>query len=176
MRTLGMPQGEFRIALTSLDDETQPRIQGLDQLEFMVCANPGQEARPLAKVASGGELSRISLAIQVIAANATRVPTLIFDEVDAGIGGGVAEIVGRQLRLLGTQRQVLCVTHLPQVAAQAQHQLQVHKEVKSGQTYTRIRPLDDKDRVEELARMLGGVDITAQTRAHAKDMLKRATG
>jgi DNA repair protein RecN (Recombination protein N) len=111
-----------------------------------------------------------------IAANATHVPTLVFDEVDAGIGGGVAEIVGRQLRALGAQRQVLCVTHLPQVAAQAQQQLQVRKEVKLGQTYTRIRALDDKDRVEELARMLGGVDITAKTREHAKDMLKRAAG
>ncbi len=176
MRSLGMPQGEFRIALSAMEDDTRPRVQGLDQIDFLVSANPGQEARPLAKVASGGELSRISLAIQVIAANATRVPTLIFDEVDAGIGGGVAEIVGRQLRTLGAQRQVLCVTHLPQVAAQAQQQMQVRKEIKSGHTYTRIRPLDDKDRVEELARMLGGVDITAQTRAHAKDMLKRATG
>ncbi|MGH8452925.1 MAG: DNA repair protein RecN [Nevskiales bacterium] len=174
MRTLGMPQGEFRVALSAINDDSTPRVQGLDQIEFLVSANPGQEPRPLAKVASGGELSRISLAVQVIAANAARVPTLVFDEVDAGIGGGVAEIVGRQLRTLGTQRQVLCVTHLPQVAAQARQQLQVRKEIKSGQTYTRIRPLDDRDRVEELARMLGGVDITAQTRAHAKDMLERA--
>jgi DNA repair protein RecN (Recombination protein N) len=176
MRTLGMSQGEFKIALEQTKDDLRPRPQGLDQIEFMVSANPGQEVRPLAKVASGGELSRMSLAVQVIAAHATRVPTLIFDEVDAGIGGGVAEIVGRQLRTLGVHRQVLCVTHLPQVAAQAQQQLQVRKEVKSGQTFTRIRPLADKDRVEELARMLGGVDITAQTRAHAKDMLTRATG
>jgi DNA repair protein RecN (Recombination protein N) len=176
LRTLGMPQGEFRVALDTPDPAPAPRAQGLDQIEFLVSANPGQEPRPLAKVASGGELSRISLAIQVIAANATHVPTLVFDEVDAGIGGGVAEIVGRQLRALGAQRQVLCVTHLPQVAAQAQQQLQVRKEVKLGQTYTRIRALDDKDRVEELARMLGGVDITAKTREHAKDMLKRAAG
>jgi len=174
MRTLGMPQGEFRVALQPLEADSKPRMHGLDQIEFLVSANPGQEARPLAKVASGGELSRISLAIQVIAANATHVPTLVFDEVDAGIGGGVAEIVGRQLRVLGTGRQVLCVTHLPQVAVQAQQQLQVRKEVKGGQTYTRIRPLAGKERVEELARMLGGVDITAQTRAHAKDMLERA--
>jgi DNA repair protein RecN (Recombination protein N) len=176
LRTLGMPQGEFRVALDAPDPAAEPRPQGLDQVEFLVSANPGQEPRPLAKVASGGELSRISLAIQVIAANATQVPTLVFDEVDAGIGGGVAEIVGRQLRALGAQRQVLCVTHLPQVAVQAQQQLQVRKEVKSGQTYTRIRLLDDKERIEELARMLGGVDITAQTRAHARDMLKRAAG
>ncbi len=174
MRTLGMPQGEFCVSLETAERDHAPRAHGLDQIEFLVSANPGQAPRALAKVASGGELSRISLAIQVIAANAGQVPTLVFDEVDAGIGGGIAEIVGRQLRALGVQRQVLCVTHLPQVAAQAQQQLQVRKEVKSGQTYTRIRALDGKDRIEELARMLGGVDITAQTRAHAKDMLKRA--
>ncbi len=175
MRSLGMPQGEFKVAVDQGDKDHRPRQHGLDQIEFMVSANPGQEVRPLTKVASGGELSRMSLAVQVIAAHATHVPTLIFDEVDAGIGGGVAEIVGRQLRTLGMHRQVLCVTHLPQVAAQAQNQLQVRKEVKSGQTFTRIRPLGDKDRVEELARMLGGVDITEQTLAHAEDMLARAT-
>ncbi len=176
MRTLGMPQGEFRVDVTERDRLENPSAHGLDQIEFLVSANPGQEARPLAKVASGGELSRISLAVQVTAANATRIPTLIFDEVDAGIGGGVAEIVGRQLRALGAQQQVLCVTHLPQVAAQARQQLQVRKEIQSGATFTRIQALDDSDRIEELARMLGGVDITAQTRAHAKDMLKRAAG
>ncbi len=175
LRQLGMPQGRFEIQVAPLTD-TKPRPQGSDQIEYLVSANPGQEPRPLGKVASGGELSRISLAIQVVAARSTQVPSLIFDEVDAGIGGGVAEIVGRQLRKLGDSRQTLCVTHLPQVAAQAQQHMFVLKEVKKGATFTRVQALESKARVEEIARMLGGVEITTQTRAHAKDMLQRAVG
>ncbi|MGH8530778.1 MAG: DNA repair protein RecN [Nevskiales bacterium] len=173
LRQLGMPQGRFEIQLNPLAD-TKPRPQGSDQIDYLVSANPGQEPRPLGKVASGGELSRISLAIQVVAARSTQVPSLIFDEIDAGIGGGVAEIVGRQLHKLGTHRQTLCVTHLPQVAAQAQQHMFVRKEVRKGATFTRVEPLQAKARVEEIARMLGGVEITTQTRAHAKDMLQRA--
>jgi DNA repair protein RecN (Recombination protein N) len=130
--------------------------------------------QPLAKVASGGELSRISLAIQVITAKAAAVPTLIFDEVDAGIGGAVAEVVGRNLRALGARRQVLCVTHLPQVAAQAVHQWSVAKATANGVTRSRVAVLDEPARVEEIARMLGGLEITATTRKHAAEMLRGA--
>ncbi|MGB7755984.1 MAG: DNA repair protein RecN [Salinisphaera sp.] len=173
IRSLGMPEGEFSVRVRAQASE---RISpaGTDHIEFLIAANPGQSARPLDRVASGGELSRISLAIEVIAAARTRVPTLVFDEVDTGIGGGVAEIVGRQLRALGGSGQSLCVTHLPQVAAQAQHHLHVSKQVKNRQTMTRITPLDEDDRIEELARMLGGVELTQQTRAHAADMIARA--
>ena len=133
-------------------------------------------ARPLSKVASGGELSRISLSIQVISASSETIPTLIFDEVDSGIGGGVAEIVGQKLRELGSDRQVLCVTHLPQVAALAHQQLQVSKLSGKDTTRTRIRTLNDDERIDELARMLGGVKITAQTREHAREMLQSGQG
>ncbi|WP_423823779.1 DNA repair protein RecN [Salinisphaera sp. SPP-AMP-43] len=173
IRSLGMPEGEFSVRVRANASE-RVSTHGNDHIEFLIAANPGQSARPLDRVASGGELSRISLAIEVIAAARTRVPTLVFDEVDTGIGGGVAEIVGRQLRALGASGQSLCVTHLPQVAAQAQHHLHVAKQVRSGQTMTRIDPLDRDDRVEELARMLGGVELTEQTRAHAADMIARA--
>jgi DNA repair protein RecN (Recombination protein N) len=139
-----------------------------------VSANKGQPLKPLAKVASGGELSRISLAIQVIAAQAAAMPSMVFDEVDAGIGGGVAEIVGRRLRDLAGSRQVLCVTHLPQVASQAHQHLRVLKETKGNTTLTRIEPLDKKSQVEELARMLGGVEITETTRKHAREMISKA--
>ena len=132
--------------------------------------------QPLAKVASGGELSRIGLAVQVITAKSAAVPTLIFDEVDAGIGGAVAEVVGRKLRTLGAERQVLCVTHLPQVAAQAAQQWSVAKMTVNGATRSRVVALDDKARVEEIARMLGGVEITATTRRHAAEMLGAARG
>lgn len=173
IRDLGMPEGQFSARVRSqASDRANPT--GTDHIEFLIAANPGQSARPLERVASGGELSRISLAIEVIAASRTRVPTLVFDEVDTGIGGGVAEIVGRQLRRLGAAGQSLCVTHLPQVAAQAEHHLHVNKQVRSGQTTTQINNLDAEDRIEELARMLGGVELTAQTRAHAADMIHRA--
>jgi DNA repair protein RecN (Recombination protein N) len=147
--------------------------QGLDRIEFLVTANPGHPPRPLAKVASGGELSRISLAIQVATASCTQVPTLIFDEVDVGIGGGTAEIVGRMLRELGTKQQVLSVTHLPQVASQGNHHLRVEKETQGDGIHTALAELAGDARIEEIARMLGGVEITAQTLAHAREMVSR---
>ncbi|MDH2917510.1 MAG: DNA repair protein RecN, partial [Gallionella sp.] len=144
---------------------------GLECVELQVAANQGSPLRSLAKVASGGELSRISLAIQVAASSAASVPTLIFDEVDSGIGGRVAEIVGGLLKQLGRRHQVLCVTHLPQVAAQADHQWQVSKAVEKGVTLSHIQVLKDEQRVEEIARMLGGVKITETTRKHAAELL-----
>ncbi|MFT4172282.1 MAG: DNA repair protein RecN [Rhodocyclaceae bacterium] len=168
MQELAMAGGKFDIALTA---EPEGSVQGYERVEFLVAANPHQAPRPLAKVASGGELSRIGLAIQVIASEAQSVPTLIFDEVDVGIGGGVAEIVGRRLRELGQGRQVLCVTHLPQVAAQANWQWKVAKETQGGQTLSRLTELDAPARVEEIARMLGGVNITETTRSHAAELL-----
>ena len=173
MEGLGMPEGHFEIDV-SADEDGEPRETGIDTVDYLVTTNPGQPARPLGKVASGGELSRISLAIRMETAFRGQVATLIFDEVDTGIGGGVAEVVGRHLGALGTKRQVLCVTHLPQVAAQAAQHLQVGKEQGSDATTTRIATLSRKQRIEELSRMLGGVEITAQTRAHAEEMLKLA--
>ena len=170
IKELGMPQGEFLVAMSSFDAAT-PKLNGKDKIEFLVSANPGLPAKPLAKVASGGELSRISLAIQVTTANDKTTPTLIFDEVDSGIGGGVAEIVGQKLRSLSQYRQVMCVTHLPQVAAQAHHHLYVEKNNKSDITSSQVRLLQKEERVEEIARMLGGVTMTANTLAHAQEML-----
>ena len=169
MQGLAMAGGKFEVALKPYPPEGS--VHGAEQVEFLVAVNPGMEARPLARVASGGELSRISLAIQVVTSKAALVPTLIFDEVDAGIGGGVAEIVGRQLQVLGRERQVLCVTHLPQVAAQADWQWSVSKFGAKGRAKTAVVALDQKGRVEELARMLGGTEITATTRKHAAEML-----
>jgi DNA repair protein RecN (Recombination protein N) len=140
-------------------------------VEFLVATTAGAPVRPLAKVASGGELSRLSLAIRVITSRAAQVPTLIFDEVDAGIGGAVAEVVGRRMKALGVDRQVLCVTHLAQVAAQADQQWTVAKEVVGDTTRSRVTPLDAGARVEEIARMLGGAQITATTRQHAAELL-----
>ena len=168
-----MPGGRFAIDVT-LQDTEQPTARGGGRIEFLVSANKGQPLMPLTKVASGGELSRIALAIQVIAAQASAIPAMVFDEVDAGIGGGVAEIVGRRLRTLGERRQVLCVTHLPQVASQAHNHLRVVKETRGNTTLTRIETLDKKAQVEELARMLGGVEITETTRKHAREMLARS--
>src|SRR5690606_21664412 len=142
--------------------------------EFLVSANPGQPLKSLAKVASGGELSRISLAIQVITAQTSRVPTLVFDEVDVGIGGPTAEVVGQLLRRLGERGQVLTVTHLPQVAAQGHQHLFVHKKRSEDQTQTAVSLLDAEGRIEELARMLGGVDLTEESLAHARKMLSLA--
>lgn len=175
MQELGMGGGTFRIEV-GVPDAERFTAKGVDQVEFMVSANKGQPLKPLAKVASGGELSRIALAIQVIAAQAAAIPSMVFDEVDAGIGGGVAEIVGRRLRDLAGSRQVLCVTHLPQVASQAHQHVRVTKETKGHTTLTRIEPLDKKSQVEELARMLGGVEITETTRKHAREMISKATG
>jgi DNA repair protein RecN (Recombination protein N) len=170
MQQLGMPGGVFEVVIHHEADRSFSP-QGMDHIEFMTSANPGQPPGPLAKVASGGELSRISLAIQVICLKGEHIPTLIFDEVDTGIGGGVAEIVGQKLRALGEDRQVFCVTHLPQVAALANRQLQVSKLTGDDTTRTRVRPLDEAERIDELARMLGGVRITRQTREHAREML-----
>jgi len=143
-------------------------------VEFLVSANPGQPLRALAKVASGGELSRISLAIQVITAQTSRVPTLVFDEVDVGIGGPTAEVVGQLLRRLGERGQVLCVTHLPQVAAQGHQHLFVHKRRDEDATATAVSKLDNDGRIEEIARMLGGVDLTKESLAHARKMVSKA--
>ena len=175
MAELSMKGGRFEVQLTRLAEEAATG-QGLDRVEFLVSANPGQPLQPLAKVASGGELSRISLCIQVATAECAAIPTLVFDEVDVGIGGAVAEVVGRLLRALGKRRQVLCVTHLPQVAAQAHHHLQVRKDTRDGQTHTHIRRLDAKARIDEIARMLGGTTITEKTLAHAREMIERAGG
>ncbi len=175
MQQLGMPGGRFEVGLDPLP-EGKAGAAGLDRIEYRVSANPGQPLQSLTKVASGGELSRISLVIQVATAGCTGVPTLIFDEVDVGIGGGVAEVVGQLLRRLGHSRQVLCVTHLPQVAAQGHSHLQVAKQSDGRNTSTAIAPLDPAGRVEEIARMLGGMEITSQTRAHAREMLDRAQG
>ena len=168
MQQLAMAGGCFEIALEAL---AEPAAYGMESVEFMVSANAGQPLRALAKVASGGELSRIGLAIQVIASQAAEAPTLIFDEVDVGIGGGVAEIVGRLLKQLGRERQVLCVTHLPQVAAQADWQWSIAKEMQDGATLSRVAPLDAQGRIDEIARMLGGIRITGTTREHARELL-----
>jgi len=170
MQQLAMAGGRFEVSLEAM---AEPASYGTEQVEFLVAANTGQPLRPLAKVASGGELSRIGLAIQVIASQSSRVPTLIFDEVDVGIGGGVAEIVGRLLKQLGRERQVLCVTHLPQVAAQADWQWSIAKETVKGNTLSRVNVLDDEARVEEIARMLGGVKVTQTTREHAREILQQ---
>jgi len=173
MQELGMRGGRFAVEVAGVEPEAAT-AQGLDRVAFLVSANPGQPLQPLAKVASGGELSRISLGLQVATAECGRVPTLVFDEVDVGIGGGVAEIVGRLLRTLGEARQVLCVTHLPQVAAQTHNHLLVRKLTRDDQTYTAIEKLDATERVGEVARMLGGQEITRKTRDHAREMIERS--
>lgn len=170
IKELGMPQGDFIVQVSPLG-ATHPRADGQDKVEFLVSANPGLPAKPLSKVASGGELSRISLAIQVTTSHDKTTPTMIFDEVDSGIGGGIAEIVGQKLRALSLNRQVMCVTHLPQVASQAHHHLYVSKNNRSDITTSNVRPLAPEERVEEIARMLGGVNITENTLAHAREML-----
>ncbi|GGK00030.1 DNA repair protein RecN [Pseudomonas matsuisoli] len=171
MQRLGMPGGRFSIELRGISND-EPQPFGQEHVEFLVSANPGQPLKGLAKVASGGELSRISLAIQVITAQTSRVPTLVFDEVDVGIGGPTAEVVGQLLRRLGDRGQVLTVTHLPQVAAQGHQHLFVHKARGSKETKTAVKYLGDKDRVEEVARMLGGVDLTQESIAHARKMVE----
>jgi DNA repair protein RecN (Recombination protein N) len=171
---LGMPQGEFVIEVTQQKD-SPPRLNGLDKIEFLVSANPGLPPRPLAKVASGGELSRISLAIQVSSSHEKMAPTMIFDEVDAGIGGGIAEIVGQKMRDLSNNRQVICVTHLPQMASQAHHHLFVAKKNNADMTESTVSPLNKQQRIEEVARMLGGVKMTEHTLNHAEEMLDLGT-
>lgn len=168
MQELALAGSRFEIALPAVDGGAS---YGLENVEFLVAANPNQPLRPLAKVASGGELSRIGLAVQVITSRSTAASTLIFDEVDVGIGGGVAEVVGRLLRALGKERQVLCVTHQPQVAARAHWQWSIAKQLSGAEVLSRVTRLDDQGRIEEIARMLGGVNITNTTRRHAQEML-----
>ena len=168
MQDLAMAGGRFEVALHA---GTELTAHGAESVEFLVSAHKGMASQPLGKVASGGELSRLSLAIQSVASRVAQVPTLIFDEVDAGIGGRVAEIVGRMLKQLGPRHQVMCITHLPQVAASADQQWQVVKTTINGKVLSRVTVLDRGERVEEIARMLGGVKITETTRKHAAEML-----
>ncbi len=170
MTQLGMAGGRFVVEVTPRD----VGADGADDVQYLVSTNPGQPPAAMARIASGGELSRIHLAIQVVAAGRKGVATLVFDEVDAGVGGAVAEIVGRQLRTLGTRHQVLCITHLPQVAAQAHQHAAVAKRAEGEVTRTTVRLLDARERLEETARMLGGTRITAKTRAHAREMIDAA--
>lgn len=168
MQTLAMAGSRFEVALNALQEGA---VYGMEQVEFLVAGHAGASARALVKVASGGELSRISLALQTVTTEVAQMPTLIFDEVDAGIGGRVAEIVGRMLKGLGRRHQVMCVTHLPQVAAAADHQWQVAKRTEENKVLSSVAVLDERARVEEVARMLGGVTITETTRKHAAEML-----
>jgi DNA repair protein RecN (Recombination protein N) len=168
MQSLAMTGGVFEVALDAL---SEPNVQGMEAIEFRVSAHASMAPQPLAKVASGGELSRLSLAIQTVTSQVAQVPTLIFDEVDAGIGGRVAEIVGKMLKSLGRRHQVMCITHLPQVAARADHQWQVAKTTSKTKVASHVVALDEKQRVDEIARMLGGVKITETTRKHAAEML-----
>jgi len=173
MHGLGMPGGVFKVAVTTLaDDDARP--WGIDNIEFLISANPGQGPQSLARIASGGELSRMSLSIQVIASDGSAIPTMVFDEVDSGVGGGVAEMVGRRLQELGASRQVLCVTHLPQVASLADQHFRISKVTDGKSTRTRVQGLGQDERIEELARMLGGVEITRKTLEHAAEMLAGA--
>jgi len=180
MQQLGVEGGTFAISLdhkenSSSDSSTKKfTAHGLDNIEFLVSANPGQPLKSLLKVASGGELSRISLAIQMIAAQRITLPALIFDEVDSGIGGGIAEVVGQQLRKLGHNRQVLCVTHLPQVASQAHNHYKVTKIKGKNNTTTGMIVLDNYQRIDEIARMMGGIEITDSTLNLANEMLAKA--
>ncbi len=168
LQMLGMTSASFIATLTPLDKQ---QATGLEEIEFLISTNKGQPARPLAKIASGGELSRISLAIQVITAQCSTTPTLIFDEVDVGIGGAIAEVVGRMLRQLGERAQIMCVTHQPQVASQGHQHLFVSKQADQENTHTRIKQLQESERVNEIARMLGGIDITQRSIDHASEML-----
>lgn len=168
MQTLALGAGSFDVAT---DRSAEPAAYGLDEIEFRVATHKGMAPQPLVKVASGGELSRLSLAIQTVTSEVAQVSTLVFDEVDVGIGGRVAEIVGRMLRQLGRKRQVMCITHLPQVAASADHQWRVAKATSQSKVSSRVTALKGEERVEEIARMLGGVKITDTTRKHAAEML-----
>lgn len=172
LHRLGMPEARFIIENTRSGDEV-PQSGGFDHVEFLVSMNPGHAPQPLRKVASGGELSRVSLAIQIVSKDEQAIPTLIFDEVDAGIGGGTAEIVGKLLQDLARNSQVFCVTHLPQVASQAHQHFQVSKHIARGTTEVQVKPLRGDARIDEISRMLGGVKISDKTRAHAKEMLSQ---
>lgn len=173
MQTLGMPGGQFNIELEQLA-AGEEQACGLEKVHFLVSANPGQPLKPLAKVVSGGELARISLAIQVTTASTSQVPTVIYDEVDVGVGGGIAEIIGRYLHDLGIRCQVVSVTHLAQVAAQGDQHYRVEKRISGNHTSTQMQLLDESARIQEIARMIGGLEMTKSTLAHAKDFIKRA--
>jgi len=171
MQGLGMTGGRFAV---SVDPAAEPGPQGIDAISFLVSSHPGMTPKPIGKVASGGELSRISLAISVTTSELGEAPTLIFDEVDSGVGGAVAETVGRLMQQLGRDRQVLAVTHLPQVAACAHHHLVVAKHKRAEGTTSGVTPARHEERVQELARMLGGERLSATTLAHAREMLEGA--
>jgi DNA repair protein RecN (Recombination protein N) len=181
---LAMPRTEFVVALDRIEDAASPveldgiRIacdaNGLDRVEFMISPNPGEAVKPLAKIASGGEMSRIMLALKNILAPLDQVPTLIFDEIDTGIGGRTADVLGRKIASVAGHRQVLCVTHLAQIACQAGHHFQVVKETLADRTVSRLRLLGAAERVEEIARMIGGEKITAVSLRHAEEMLRSA--
>jgi DNA repair protein RecN (Recombination protein N) len=173
LKELGLPHAEFRAELERKSSD-RADATGIDRIEFQVQLNPGQPFAAISRVASGGELSRISLALEVVVTDASTIPTFVFDEVDAGVGGGVAEIVGRRLRQVARQRQVLCVTHLPQVASQGEQHYRVIKITDGKSSRTQVRELSADLRIEELSRMLGGVKITARTRAHAEEMIRSA--
>ena len=168
IKTLGMPQAQFTVQLLP---QSSPAIFGMEQVEFLVSVNPGQPLQAINKVASGGELSRIALALHVTTQEENKAPTMVFDEVDVGIGGSTAERVGKLLRQLSNKNQILCITHLPQVAAQGQQHWQVKKNILGDETYTTIIPLSPAEKIQEIARMLGGITITPQTLAHAESML-----
>jgi len=170
---LGMAGGVFEVQLEAVE-ALRPHPAGRERAEFLVSTNPGQPPRPLRKVASGGELARIALAIEVVTLGIDETPTMVFDEVDTGIGGAVAEAVGQTLRRLGVGRQVLCVTHLPQVAAQGHAHWRVSKASDGRDTWSEPSPLDEAGRVEEIARMLGGAELTAAVRTSARQMLEKA--
>jgi DNA repair protein RecN (Recombination protein N) len=163
-----------KVAIELDTDENNAGSQGLDDIEFLVSTNPGQPPKSLAKIASGGELSRISLAIQVVTAQSSTTPTLVFDEVDVGIGGATADVVGQLLRRLGQQGQVICVTHLPQVASKGHQHLLVHKETDSQSAQSTLTPIEGDEKIMEIARMMGGQELTRQTIAHAREMLDLA--
>ena len=168
MSSLGMPDGQFNINITSNNAISS---HGMDDVIFLISANPGQAPQSIAKIASGGELSRMSLAIQVIASEGNYIPTMVFDEVDSGVGGAVAEMVGRRLSELGVNRQVLCVTHLPQVASQANSHFRINKLSDGKSTKVHVAQLNKDSRIGEIARMLGGIEVTERTRDHAAEML-----
>ena len=176
IQVLGMPDAALEVAVETAETPENGDSHGMDRVTYQVITNPGEPPRPLNKIASGGELSRLSLGLQVVLARHTEVPTLIFDEVDVGVSGAVAEMVGRKLRAVGDRGQVLAVTHLAQVAAQGHHHLQIRKETDGGGAFTRIEPLAEEERVEEIARILGSTTITESTRANAREMLGAAGG
>ena len=174
MGQLGMNDGQFAVKLIP-SKHNQPSPHGNEQIEFTVSANIGHSLQPLAKIASGGELSRISLALQVILTNDTTTPTLVFDEVDVGIGGKTAEIVGKLLRQLGKHKQIICITHLPQVASYGNNHIKIEKLTSEKSTQIKLTTLDEQGKTQEIARMLGGINITKRTLAHAQEMLQAAT-